>query len=166
MAGRETSGFRSADAVLFHDRPWVVVPSGDAVAVARVEALAGACGARPVRMGAVEHDEIVAAVSHMPLILAAALVEAVTGSGDRPRPDWPAAAALAASGWQGMTRLARGDVEMATGIAVTNAGPIAARLRDLRDVIDGWLALLEAEGPPDADAIRDRLAAARARLEG
>ena len=42
-----------------------------------------------------------------------------------------------------MTRLARGDVAMGAGIAATNAPAIAARLRDLRDVLDGWLAYLD-----------------------
>ena len=60
-----------------------------------------------------------------------------------------------------MTRLARGDFEMGTGIATTNAPEIARRIRDLRDVLDGWLADLEGDGTPDEDAIRTRLKAAR-----
>jgi hypothetical protein len=50
---------------------------------------------------------------------------------------------------------------MGTGIAATNAGEIAARLRDVRAVIDGWLADLDGEGVADTDAIRRRLASAR-----
>jgi prephenate dehydrogenase len=165
MAGRETSGFGAGDPALFRDRPWVVVPSADAAAVERVERLALACGARPLRMTADAHDAAVAAVSHLPLVLAAALVETVAGRPDRPAADWDAIAPLAAGGWQSMTRLARGDIEMGTGIAATNAHEIAVRLRDLRAVIDAWLALLEAPGGPEAADIRDRLAAARAMLE-
>jgi hypothetical protein len=56
-----------------------------------------------------------------------------------------------------MTRLARGDVEMGTGILATNGPAVAARLRDLRVVIDGWLADLEMT-PPDEERLRDRLA--------
>ena len=126
-----------------------------------MEALATACGARVVRMAADEHDRLVAAISHLPLVLSAALVEAVAGPIGDPRPDWPAAEALAAGGWASMTRLARGDVEMGAGIAATNAAEIAARLRDVRAVIDGWLADLDGEGGADADAIRQRLASAR-----
>jgi len=161
MAGRETTGFEAADAALFLGRPWVVVPSADEAAEERVEALARACGAVPLRMEAREHDRLVAAVSHLPLVLSAALVEAVAGTPEAPRGDWHRAAALAAGGWEGMTRLARGDTEMGTGIALTNAAAVGARLRDLRRVLDEWLALLEAPGGPDATAIRDRLAAAR-----
>jgi prephenate dehydrogenase len=177
MAGREASGLAAADASLFRGRPWVIVPpvgrrgddgGTDEEAVARVEALARACGARSLRMSALEHDRAVAAISHLPLVLSAALVEAVAGRvGDR-RADWPAAVAVAAGGWESTTRLARGDVEMGTGIAVTNAAEITGRLRDVRDVIDGWLADLkraEAEGDEiGVQAIRERLASARAIL--
>ncbi len=161
MAGRETAGFEAADAALFRGRPWVVVPSADDAAVARVEALAIACEALPLRLDAGEHDRLVAAISHLPLVLSAALVEAVAGTSAAPRDDWTRAAALAAGGWDGMARLARGDTRWGTGIAVTNAAAVSARLRDLRTVIEEWLALLEAPGGPDAGEIRDRLAAAR-----
>ena len=166
MAGRETSGFEASDGELFRDRPWVIceaVADGDP---ARVRALALACGARPVELDAEAHDRLVAAVSHLPLITSVALVEAVAGTAGGPSADWPEAAALAASGWRDTTRLARGDVTMGTEIAVTNAAAVAVRLRAYRDRIDEWIALLDAPGGPDADAVRARLAAARSRLEG
>jgi prephenate dehydrogenase len=169
MAGRETSGWEGSTADLFVGRPWVIVPAdpGDNEARERVEMLARTCGAEPVLMTAAEHDAAVAAVSHLPLVVAAAIVEAVAGSTDGPaRVDWPAAAALAASGWQGATRLARGDIEMGAGIVATNAPAIAARLRDLRTVIDAWLAELERPEGPDSTALAARLTAARRRLEG
>jgi prephenate dehydrogenase len=171
MAGRETSGFAASDALLFRGRPWVVVPPHDAdpAAVDAVEALARACGALPVRMSAADHDAAVAAISHAPLVVAAALVEAMAGGpGGAAALGWVAAAALASSGWAGATRLARGDPAMGAGIAATNAGPLAARLRDVRDRLDEWLALLEATDPgglPDEAALHARFAAARARLQ-
>jgi hypothetical protein len=55
---------------------------------------------------------------------------------------------------------------MGTEIAMTNAAAVAVRLRAYRDRIDEWIALLDAPGGPDADAVRARLAAARSRLEG
>lgn len=167
MAGREAAGFDAARADLFDGRPWVIVPAATAKPgdEGRIESLALACGGRPIAMSASEHDAAAAAISHLPLVVAAALVEAVAGPGDDPaRSDWPAAAALASSGWQGMTRLARGDVEMGAGIAATNAAALSARLRDLRLVLDGWLAELERAGGPDTNAILVRLAAARDRL--
>jgi prephenate dehydrogenase len=166
MAGRETSGFEASEAGLFHGRPWVIgepVANGDP---GRVRALALACGARPFELDAETHDRLVAAISHLPLITSVALVEAVTGMAGAPEPDWPQASALAASGWRDTTRLARGDVAMGTEIAITNAAPLAARLRAYRDRIDEWIALLETPGGPEAEAVRARLAEARSRLEG
>ncbi len=165
MAGRETSGYVASSADLLVGRPWVVVPTSDDDAVARVEALAAATGARVLRMTAAEHDQAVAAVSHLPLVIAAALVEAVTG-GDRGMgtPGWPATAVLAASGWRDSTRLARGDVEMGSGIIATNGPAIAVRVRDLIDVLEGWLIDLERPGGPDTSAVTDRLRVARDRL--
>jgi len=170
MAGREMSGVAGASGTLFVDRPWVVVPTRAAreVDVDRVAALAGATGARPIRMTAREHDAAVAAISHLPLVAAAALVEAVAMSEDGAA-DWPLARALAASGWSDMTRLARGDAEMGAGILDTNRTAVAARLRAYRDVIDGWIEALEggradAANAADAAGLRSRLEAAREAL--
>jgi len=165
MAGRETSGYAAAQADLFEGRPWVVVPTADEAATARVEELARAVGARPLRMAADEHDAAVAAISHLPLLMATALVETVAGGAGEARDGWSAAAGLASTGWRDMTRLARGDIDMGAGIVTTNAPAIAARVRDLLSVLEGWLAELERDGGPDADAVATRLRAARERLE-
>ena len=161
MAGRETTGYAAATPDLFAGRPWVVVPTdpGDRAAIVAVETLAVAAGARPLRIDAAEHDAAVAAVSHLPLVVAAALAEAVAGDDD-----WLSVRRLSASGWRDMTRLARGDEAMGSGIAATNAPAIAARLRRFRTVIDAWLAELERPGGPDEAALAGRLAAARDRL--
>ena len=163
MAGRESAGYAAATADLFAGRPWVLVPGGAAsdAEVTVVTSLARACGARPVVMTAEAHDAAVAGISHLPLVVAVALVEAVAGPGDGPaRADWPAAARLAAGGWRDMTRVARGDPQMGAAIVATNAPAIAARLRDLRAVLDDWLAVLERPGGPD-EAARHRAASGR-----
>jgi prephenate dehydrogenase len=158
MAGRETAGAAAAAPDLFVDRPWVIVPGAEARSddIDRVEALARATGARPVRLGADEHDAAVAAISHLPLVVAAALVEAIAGPAGT---DWPLARSLAATGWSDMTRLAKGDAEMGAGILATNGFAVAARLRALRDALDGWIDRLE-RGPAAAD-LRGRLESAR-----
>jgi hypothetical protein len=53
---------------------------------------------------------------------------------------------------------------MGAGIAATNSAAISSRLRDVRAVIDLWLAELEREGGPDADALLARFTSARERL--
>jgi prephenate dehydrogenase len=162
MAGRELSGFAAADPALFVDRPWVICPAGapDA-AVARVENLVRAVGGVPLRMDAAAHDAAVAGISHLPLVLAAVLAEAVLGGGGAPH-----ARELAASGWRDMTRLARGDPAMGAGIVATNADLIAGAIRATRAALDAWLADLERSGGPDAAQLEARFAAARRLLNG
>ncbi len=162
MAGRETTGYLTADAELFVGRPWVMVPGIHAreVDVERVARMAGAVGADTLQMTAADHDVAVAGISHLPLVLAAALAESVTGSSD-----WPETRLLASSGWRDMTRLARGDVAMGTGIAATNAPALAARIRRIQDVLDSWLTELDGGGSPDVSAVRARLTSARDHLD-
>jgi prephenate dehydrogenase len=157
MAGRETSGFAAADAGLFVDRPWVVCAgSAPEAAAMLVEGLARSVGAVPIRMEATTHDAAVAAISHLPLLVSAALAQAVARDGLS-----PAARRLAASGWRDMTRLARGDPAMGAGIAATNADLMAAAVRDMRGALDEWLAELERPGGPDVARLEARFAAAR-----
>jgi hypothetical protein len=54
---------------------------------------------------------------------------------------------------------------MGAGIASTNAPAISARVRDLIEVLEGWVADLERPGGPDPDELAARLASARERLE-
>jgi prephenate dehydrogenase len=165
MAGRETSGFDAADASLFRGRPWVITEAVGGGDPGVVRSLALACGAVPIELDAGRHDRLVASISHLPLLASVALVEAVAGTQADPGGDWPAAAALSATGWRDATRLARGDATMGAEIAASNAEAIAVVMRRLRDRIAEWVDLLEAPDGPDADAMRERLAAARARLD-
>lgn len=168
MAGRETSGFGSSLPDLFAGRPWVVVPgrAADDRDVERVTALALAVGARPRQMDATVHDDAVAAISHLPLVLSTALVEAVCGRPGEPSPAaWSVGRDLAAGGWRDMTRIAKGDPAMAAGIAATNAPPIVDDLRRVREILDEWIALIDRRGGPDATDLERRFAEAAGRLE-
>lgn len=174
MAGRERGGYESSDADLFVDRPWVIIPGALAGPsdIERVTDLVDACRAQVVTMDPVVHDRAVAAISHLPLVAAAAMVEAVaTRSGskgaDAPlRDDWPVAVGLAAGGWRDATRVALGEPAMGAAIGVTNAPELAARLRDFRTVLDGWIAELERPSGPDEAALAQRLSTARDILDG
>jgi prephenate dehydrogenase len=159
LAGRETTGYQTADADLFRDRPWVIVPPEptDDEAVGRVETLVAACGGRPIQMTAAAHDRAVAAISHLPLLVSAALAEAMTDEAD-----WETAATLAAGGWASMTRLAHGDPEMGAGILATNRDEVIPRLDALVARLAAWRSDLVTREP--ADRARARLAIARDRL--
>lgn len=168
MAGLEVSGFGASRGDLFAGHPWVIVPARAAQPedVRLVTQLVEACGALVIRLEAAAHDRAVAAISHLPLILASALVETVAGRTHASAPDdWATASGLAASGWRDMTRLARGDPAMGAGIAVTNAAALSEQLRGLQAALGSWTEMLERPGGPDEAMIRERLAAAKRRLE-
>ena len=167
MVDPEVDDYGAARPDLFLGRPWVTVLGerarfGDAE---RVGELVDACGAMQVPMKAAAHDAAVAAVGHLPLIVAAALIEAVAGGpGEPEHEDWRAAEALAATDWAGMTRLAHGEPAVGAGLAAPNAPAISARLRTMRSALDEWLALLERQPGPDVAALLARFEAARGRL--
>jgi prephenate dehydrogenase len=165
MAGRETSGFEASDPALFEGRPWVITAARHGGDPSVVEALARACGATPLPMDAARHDRLAAAISHLPLLTSVLLVESVTGLPGEEDRDWEAARALAAGGWRDTTRLARGDTAMGAEIFATNADRVAERLRAYRARLDAWLEMLEAPGGADPAAVRERLEAARRKLD-
>jgi prephenate dehydrogenase len=167
MTGTEARGYDAARADLFAGRPWIVLPSPSSAAddVARVRALAVACGAIPVEMDAAEHDRLVAAVSHVPLLVAAVLAETVASSDA-----WSAASRLAAGGWRDSTRVARGDPDLGAGIAALNRDALLDWLDRFAGTLASWradvAALPDAPGPGDAEALRARFERVRASLSG
>src|SRR6185312_12050178 len=75
MAGKEESGVLAADKDLFRGRAYAVVPSTSATegAVKSVLGLVSIVGAEPVFIDADEHDQYVAAISHMPMVVSSAM---------------------------------------------------------------------------------------------
>ncbi len=141
MSGREVAGYGAADPDLFVDRRWIIVPGPLATPddIALVERLAIDCGARPMRLEADAHDAAVALVSHLPLVVASALVEAAAQA-----PGWPTALGLAAQGWRDTTRVAGGDPALGAGMLALNAANVAGALRRHRAVLDAWQVRLDA----------------------
>lgn len=132
MAGRETAGIEYADAALFRNRVWVVVPSIAAgrSSVDRVVRLATDAGSKVITMNADEHDMAVAQVSHVPFMISTALSEAVIGN--TRFGEW---APVAATGLRDTTRLASGDATMHRDICVTNRDNIAQGLEQVSAVL-------------------------------
>ncbi len=123
LAGRERSGPAAARADLFLGRPWAICPAPEtsAAATAAVTALAGGCGAQPVRMLAADHDRWVALVSHIPHLVAAAMAARLELAADD-------ALALAGPGLRDVTRIAAGDAGLWTQILAANAAHVAGLL--------------------------------------
>ena len=139
IAGRELSGVEAALADLYEQRQVVLCPLPDnpPAAVDRVEAMWLATGARVLRMSALEHDAVLASVSHLPHVLAFALLEQILRA-----PDGARKLALAGSGFRDFTRLAAASPEMWRDICVANRAALlfdidqfSAVLAELREHI-------------------------------
>ncbi len=140
MAGKLTSGSDDADAALFEGTTYCLTPTADtpAAAVERVVQLVEAIEARPHFLAPAEHDGLVAAISHLPYLLASTLMQSASGDAG-----WREMALLAAGGFGTATRLVEGPPEMYADICLTNREAIvrqldryAAALADLRAAIE------------------------------
>jgi len=139
MAGKTEFGPDAAEAGLFQDARWVLVPSREAPheAIETVRGLALTLGAHPMFMDAEEHDSYVAAISHLPMVAAQALFKLA-----RTSEAWPELSLLASSGFRDTTRLTGTDDQMALDILRTNRAPVlhwldrySAELAKLRELI-------------------------------
>lgn len=131
MAGKATSaGAAEADAQLFQGKAYCLVPAPSAreQAVKSILGLIGILGAEPVFIDAEEHDQYVAAVSHLPMIVSFALFSLARNSAA-----WQDMRLLAGNGFQGATRLASGDPQMTHDICVTNGEAVVHWLDRLID---------------------------------
>jgi prephenate dehydrogenase len=160
MAGKETAGIDAADAGLFRGATWCIVPGRRCApeAVTQVERLVQAVGARPYYVDAEEHDAYVAAVSHLPFVASAALVQTAATS-----PSWRDMARLAAGGFRDATRTASGDVRMHVDICRTNRQQVARWLDAYAEELQRVRALVEAD---DGEGLEDFFAAAKVARDG
>lgn len=130
MCGKETAGLAAADPDLYRDKVWVVCPleRSSPAAVAIVEAMGRAVGARPIHLDPVRHDRLVAAISHLPYLLACSLVAVVDALAQSDPAVWD----VAASGFRDTSRLAASDVTMLLDILLTNHEPVLALIEDFQ----------------------------------
>lgn len=155
IAGTEHTGASAAFAELFRGRKVVLAPEPetDTAAVASVTAMWEATGASVSIMPAARHDSIFAAVSHLPHLLAFALVEELAL-----RPDAPEYFEFAAGGFRDFTRIASSSPEMWRDIAIANRDALLAELRGYRNQIERMERLLAAS---DANGLNVLFATAR-----
>jgi prephenate dehydrogenase len=135
LGGGERGGFAFARPDLFAGRPWIFTPDGDDAmeAVERLSRFVTGLGARPCILSAEEHDRVMAYVSHLPQLVASALMEAVGAAAgiDGLR--------MAGRGLADTTRLASSPADVWRDICLTNADAVGdaldcliARLTQLR----------------------------------
>lgn len=117
MAGKENSGIKAATPDLFHGCIYCLTPAPQAkpAAMQTVIDMVKLIGAIPLIIDAREHDNLVAGISHLPMLLSAALVLATTQNDS-----WEQMSRLASSGYRDTTRLASGSPEMGAHICLSN----------------------------------------------
>ena len=132
MAGKTESGPAFADASLFEDASWAIVPTANASegSLKTIRDLVETMGAKPMFMDAEEHDAYVAAISHLPLMLSTALFAMVHES-----EAWPELSQLAAGGFKDTTRLTGTEPNVAFDIAITNRAQIVHWLERYREAL-------------------------------
>jgi prephenate dehydrogenase len=136
LAGSHRRGPEASDPELFAGRVAIVTPTA-ATPTDDVEAVASlwsSLGATVYVMNPREHDKLLAATSHAPHAIAAAVAASTP----------PVALPFTATGWRDTTRIAAGDAELWADILLDNAGPLAVALARIATVSERILTAIEA----------------------
>jgi prephenate dehydrogenase len=151
ICGKEKLGLRNADAELFRAAPFVITPLERTTARARslILEVIEVIGARPVQMSAATHDHALAFTSHLPFLLATALVGSLT----------PESKAVIGPGFRSTSRLAGTSSHMMMGVLESNRASVLLALQEFQR----QLAMIEAElSSNDDTALQGTLDSARA----
>ena len=155
IAGTENSGVEAGFAELFDNRKIILTPDDetDAAAIERVRRMWQATGAEVETMSVEHHDRVLAATSHLPHMLAFALVSHLSKMSDQDE-----IFAYAAGGFRDFTRIASSDPVMWRDVCLANADA-------LLELIDGFQLELqqvaEAIRARDADALFEHFQSAK-----
>ncbi|MDQ1440363.1 MAG: prephenate dehydrogenase [Acidimicrobiaceae bacterium] len=143
MAGSEQEGVDGADGRLFEGATWVLTPTDntDPAAYSRVLGVVSSLGADAVAMPAARHDGMVAMVSHVPHLTAAALMTLAADAAT----EQAALLRLAAGGFRDMTRIAAGHPGIWPDLCMDNRLAITETLDRLMDAV-GSLRTMVTEG--------------------
>jgi prephenate dehydrogenase len=140
IAGTEHSGVEASFASLFQDRTVILTPREitSQSAVETVASLWRPTGAEVASMDPQRHDDLLAATSHLPHMVAYALVSCLAR-----HPQADELFHLAAGGFYDFTRIASSDPEMWRDIGLTNTGPLVESMKAFRVELDALIRALE-----------------------
>jgi prephenate dehydrogenase len=156
MCGKEKSGIEVADPALYRERTFILspLPRTSTRALALGQALVQAVGASPLFVEAQRQDDLVATVSHLPYLLACALVSTADATTSADPLVWE----IVAGGYRDTSRVAGSDVTMMLDILTTNREKVIAATEVCLSQLE-QLKELVASG--DEGALRARLSAIR-----
>jgi len=158
IAGNERSGADAGDASLYVGRQVILtpLPETSVAALRRVEEFWTMCGARVERLDPARHDRIMAAVSHLPHLLAFTLVAELAS-----RQDSAEYMSNAGSGFRDFTRIAGSSPEMWRDIALANRDALLTELGAYRGALDALMLSIEHGDRAALDAMLGRAAETR-----
>jgi prephenate dehydrogenase len=162
MAGSEQLGLDGADPDLFEGATWVLTPTAltDDAALTRVRAVVASLGANVVAVSPEDHDSLVAVVSHVPHLTAAALMTLATEGAQ----EHASLLRLAAGGFRDMTRIAAGHPGIWPDICTENREAILGALDRLLLSLGSVRALVAAEDRPGLLSVLEAAHVARRNL--
>jgi len=150
MAGTAQAGVEAGLEGLFTGRPWVATPANaplpatDPAALDLVQQLAQAVGARWLTCDAAAHDQAVALISHMPVLVSAALLQAADRGGSEAGAQ-ELVRQLASSGFADTSRIGGGNPELGTLMAVSNRAAVLQGLAQYRRQLEALETLVQRE---------------------
>ncbi len=158
LAGAETAGVAHARADLFDGAGWDLTPAAttSGILLERLHRLVAGLGARPVAVGAAEHDRLMAAVSHLPHVLANVLVGLLDEADGAVPPTGPS--------FRDATRVAGANSAIWVDIYRANRVALGERIDRVVEALGTVRAALEADDGPWLGGWNERAAAARRRL--
>jgi prephenate dehydrogenase len=158
IAGTEKSGAVAAFPELFRGRNVILTPQPETAgrAIALVRLAWETCGARVTRLGADEHDAILAAVSHLPHVVAFALVDMLAGKRNAGR-----LFGLSAGGLRDTVRIAGSSPEMWADICTANRDALLAVLEDYEAKLEEMRAAIESGDSAELKRLFARARSAR-----
>jgi prephenate dehydrogenase len=151
IAGKETAGIEHADAALYQGRQVILTPleTNSAAQVERARSVWTAVGASVQSMSPERHDAAFAAVSHLPHLLAFAMMQGLASQAQCPE-----YLALAGPGFRDFTRIAASDPHVWRDILLANRTELLAQSQHFRDSLQAFETLIsQGDGPALQDAI-------------
>ena len=132
MAGTAAAGVEAGHRGLFRNRPWIATPdaSTDPEALSLVHSLASCLGSQWVTAAAGQHDQAVALISHLPVLVSAALLR--TAGEERDPAVRQLAMTLASSGFADTSRVGGGNPALGVAMASSNTDAVLRSLAAYR----------------------------------
>ncbi|MEG2976414.1 MAG: prephenate dehydrogenase/arogenate dehydrogenase family protein [Comamonas sp.] len=156
ITGKEVAGVEHADGNLYHNAQVILTPTERTLTahLHRAEALWRALGSHVQAMSPEAHDGALATVSHLPHLLAFAMMQSVL---NQPKAD--EVLSLAGPGFRDFTRIGAGDPQLWRDVLLANREQVLAQSRQFRQALEQLEGLMEAQ---DGQGLQDRLTLASA----